>query len=107
MTQNILFPFWVISQPKVDGFFSNMGHCKGWILLGRPDTVSYRKHNNEHDTGPVSLSVSASRIFFIIPKLAPIFLQLKEERQSSDDEDKDKYVDRMDMVGTKVDEKER
>ena len=64
MTQNILFPFWVISQPKVDGFCSNMGHFKGWILLGRPDTVSYRKHNNEHDTEPVSLSVSSSRIFF-------------------------------------------
>ena len=69
MTQNILFPFWVISQPKVDGFCSNMGHFKGWILLGRPDTVSYRKHNNEHDTEPVSLSVSSSRIFFIVPKL--------------------------------------
>merc|ERR1719237_1132225 len=33
--------------------------------------------------------------------------ELEEDRQSSDDEDEDKYVDRMDMVGTKVDEKER
>ena len=24
-----LLPFWVISQPKVDGFCSNMGHFKG------------------------------------------------------------------------------
>ena len=31
-----------------------MGHFKGWILLGRPDTVSHRKHNNElePDTEP-------------------------------------------------------
>ena len=70
MTQNILFPFWVISQPKVDGFCSNMGHFKGWILLGRPDTVSYRKHYNEHNTEPVS----PSRIFFIVPKLAFMLL---------------------------------
>ena len=27
-----------------------MGHFKGRILLGRPDTVSYRKHEHEHDT---------------------------------------------------------
>ena len=27
-----------------------MGHFKGWILLGRPDTVSYWKHDN--DTEP-------------------------------------------------------
>ena len=40
-----LFPFWVISQPKVDGFCSNMGHFKGWILLGHPDTVQYWKQN--------------------------------------------------------------
>ena len=34
-------------------------------------------------------------------------LQLEDERQSSDDEDEDKYVDKMDMIGTKVDAAER
>ena len=49
MTQNGNKMFWVISQPNIDGFSFNMGHLKGWILLGRPDTVLYRKHNNEHE----------------------------------------------------------
>ena len=66
MTQNILFPFWVISLPNVDGFCSNMGHYKGWILL---DTVSYRKQNMIHDTKLVSLSVSTSRNFCIASNL--------------------------------------
>ena len=34
-------------------------------------------------------------------------MQLEDERQSSDDEDEDKYVDKMDMIGTKVDAAER
>jgi len=33
--------------------------------------------------------------------------ELEDERQSSDDEDEDKYVDKMDMIGTKVDAAER
>lgn len=36
-----------------------------------------------------------------------VFLQLEDEKVSSDDEDEDKYVDKMDMVGTKVDAAER
>ena len=31
-------------------YWWNLGHFKGWILLGRPDTVSYRKQNTIHDT---------------------------------------------------------
>ena len=34
-------------------------------------------------------------------------MQLEDERQSSDDEDEDKYVDKMDMPGTKMDAAER
>ena len=50
MTQNGNKMFWVISQPNIDGFCFNMGHFKGWILLDRPDTVSYRKQSTNANT---------------------------------------------------------
>ena len=31
------FPFWVISQPNVDGFCFNMGHCKALIGVYSPN----------------------------------------------------------------------
>ena len=39
--------------------------------------------------------------------LVSFFSQLEDEKVSSDDEDEDKYVDKMDMIGTKVDAAER
>ena len=72
MTQNGNKMFWVISQPNIDGICSNMGHFKGWILLGRLDTVSYRKHEHDKRYRAFIAIVSPSRNFWIGRNLGEI-----------------------------------
>ena len=55
-----------------------MTHAGKNLMLLCPDTVSYRKQNTIHDTEPVSLSVSPSRIFFIVPNLGSYRLKKRQ-----------------------------